>query len=381
MGSSTPKLLGGFVGAIVLAVLALLVIAVLLSGALAFLSGTGSRSGCAASAAPSPTCAPLTGSAAAVVQLALEMAAHLHVNPACNGVPGWPNCYDTWYDAGFPQAVIAYGQHFWPGSSAWRNGTFQCVSYVLGAYSQVDPLPASGNAIDFWGLYQGRPGWLEIPSATAPAAQRGLPEPGDILVWQHAPDGHVAIVTAVMPPTARADGMVTFGQADAPTALDAMTIHPDLSVTTWPGYTVLGYIRPLDTLSAVSSAKAFVASASQDALAAGISPTLYVRQITVESGFNPKALSPAGAEGIAQLMPGTAAALGVDPWDPVAALGAAARLMASYVNQYGGDYAKALAAYNAGSPTLQGALNSCGTHWLRCMPAETQRYIFLIMKT
>ncbi len=68
--------------------------------------------------------------------------------------------------------------------------------------------------------------------------------------------------------------MVTFGQADAPTALDAMTIHPDLSVTTWPGYTVLGYIRPLDALSAVSSAKAFVALAAQDALAQMLVPRL-----------------------------------------------------------------------------------------------------------
>ncbi len=375
MGSSTPKLLGGLVGVIVLGVLILMVMVVLLSGALALLSVTSSGTGCATSRATSSGCVPPTGSAAAVVQLALQMASHLYVNPACNGVASYPTCYDTWYDAGFPQAVLAYGQRFWPGSFAWHNGTFQCVSYVLGAYSQVNPLPASGNAIDFWGLYQHRPGWLEI------AAQRSPPEPGDIIVWHHAPDGHLAIVTAVMPPTGRKDGMITFGQADAPTALDVMPLHPDLSVSTWPGYTVLGYIRPLSPVAASSSAQAFVSLAAQDALAAGISPTLYVRQINAESGFNPKALSPAGAEGIAQFLPATAQALGVDPWDPVAALRAAARLMASYVSGYGGEYAKALAAYNAGSPTLDAALTSCGAHWLGCMPAETQHYVHLILQS
>jgi len=375
MSSSTAKLLGGFIGVIGLGILALMVMVVLLSGALALLSGTGSGTGCATSRATASACIPPTGSAAAVVQLALQMASHLYMNPACHGVASYPNCYDTWYDAGFPQAVLAYGQRFWPGNFAWHNGTFQCVSYVLGAYSQVNPLPASGNAIDFWGLYQNRAGWLEIP------VQRRLPNPGDIIVWQHAPDGHVAIVTAVVPPTAKADGMVTFGQADAPTALDVMPIHPDLSVSTWPGYTVLGYIRPLGILAASSKASAFVSLATQDALAAGISPTLYVRQINAESSFNPKALSPAGAEGIAQFLPATAQALGVDPWDPVASLRAAARLMAGYVSQYGGEYAKALAAYNAGYPTLDAAITRCGTSWLQCLPAETQHYIQLILSS
>jgi hypothetical protein len=378
MDTSTHKLVGALAAAVVLGILLLVVLASLMAGASIFLAGTGSRSSCIGS---SSRCVPPTGTAAAVVQMALEMATHLYVNSACHGVTSFPTCYDTWYDAGFPQAVIAFGERFWPGSFAWHNGTFQCVSYVLGAYSQVNPLPVSGNAIDFWGLYQHRPGWLEIPSAVAPASQRGLPEPGDIIVWQHAPDGHVAIVTTVVPPTATANGTITFGQADAPSALDAMTIHPDLSVTTWPGYTVLGYIRPLTVMSAVSASNAFVSLASQDAIAAGISPTLFVRQINAESSFNPKALSPAGAEGIAQLLPSTAAALGVDPWDPTASLRAAARLMASYVSHYGGDYAKALAAYNAGPPTVDAALTQCGASWLHCLPAETQHYIQLILSS
>jgi len=123
----------------------------------------------------------------------------------------------------------------------------------------------------------------------------------------------------------------------------------------------------------------YVAIAQQDAIAAGISPDYFVRQINSESGFNPNAVSPAGAVGIAQFLPGTAAGLGINPWDPIQALRGAARLMANYAHQYGGDYAKALAAYNGGTGTVQYAVNNCGANWLNCLPGETRHYIYVIM--
>jgi len=123
----------------------------------------------------------------------------------------------------------------------------------------------------------------------------------------------------------------------------------------------------------------YVAIAQQDATAVGIPPTYFVRQIQQESGFNPNAVSPAGAVGIAQFLPGTAAGLGINPWDPTQALQGAAKLMANYARQYGGDYAKALAAYNGGSGTVQYAVNNCGANWLNCLPAETRHYIYIIM--
>lgn len=121
-----------------------------------------------------------------------------------------------------------------------------------------------------------------------------------------------------------------------------------------------------------------VTLAEQDATAAGISPVYFVRQINLESGFNPNAVSPGGAEGIAQFEPSTAAGLGIDPFNPTQALKAAAQMMARYSSQYGG-YDKALAAYNAGPASLQRAENSCGANWLSCMPAETQHYVATIM--
>lgn len=116
----------------------------------------------------------------------------------------------------------------------------------------------------------------------------------------------------------------------------------------------------------------------QDAVDAGIPPDLFVRQINQESGFNTNEISPAGAVGIAQFLPSTAAGLGVDPWDPVSALRGAAQLMANYQRNYS-DYRKALAAYNGGSGTLHYCMTNYGSAWLSCEPSETQNYVHIIM--
>ena len=123
----------------------------------------------------------------------------------------------------------------------------------------------------------------------------------------------------------------------------------------------------------------YVGMARQAAIDAGISPDAFQRQIQQESGFNPGAGSPAGAEGIAQFMPGTAASMGVNPYDPSSALPGAARLMAGLAAQFGGDYSKALAAYNAGPGAVQSAVAQGGASWLSFMPAETQNYVAIIM--
>jgi hypothetical protein len=110
----------------------------------------------------------------------------------------------------------------------------------------------------------------------------------------------------------------------------------------------------------------------QAAAAAGIDPEIFSRQIQQESGFNPNAQSGAGAQGIAQFMPATAQGLGINPMDPGQALPAAANLMKSYLDKYGGDWASALSAYNAGPgnvPAGGGVPNI----------AETQNYVKTIL--
>jgi len=81
-------------------------------------------------------------------------------------------------------------------------------------------------------------------------------------------------------------------------------------------------------------------------------PEFLAATLLQESAFDPRAISSAGAVGIAQFMPSTAAAAGVNPFDPFDAIAGAAALLGSYVRDYEGrypePYAIALAAYNAG---------------------------------
>ncbi|GCE14892.1 lytic transglycosylase domain-containing protein [Tengunoibacter tsumagoiensis] len=131
--------------------------------------------------------------------------------------------------------------------------------------------------------------------------------------------------------------------------------------------------------ASVAANSSYESVARAAAVRHGISPDLFVRQIQQESGFNPNARSSVGAIGIAQFMPGTAAALGVNPYDPNSALDGAARHMADLSRMYGGDYAKALAAYNAGPGNVNAAVRAGGANWLAYTPGETQHYVHTIM--
>ncbi len=103
-----------------------------------------------------------------------------------------------------------------------------------------------------------------------------------------------------------------------------------------------------------------------------VSAALLAAQLMAESGFDPYAVSPAGAQGIAQFMPGTAASYGLrDPFDPEAAIDAQAQMMSGLLRHFG-SVRLALAAYNAGS----GAVDGCN-----CVPPypETVAYVARIL--
>ena len=104
-----------------------------------------------------------------------------------------------------------------------------------------------------------------------------------------------------------------------------------------------------------------------------VSPKLLAAVAKVESGYNPKAVSPAGAQGLMQLMPGTARGLGVrNSFDPEQAINGAAKLLAGHLKEFK-SVPLALAAYNAGG----GAVHKYGG-----IPpfAETQAYVPKVQK-
>jgi hypothetical protein len=84
----------------------------------------------------------------------------------------------------------------------------------------------------------------------------------------------------------------------------------------------------------------------------GLPPEFVESVAQVESGFRPDAISPKGALGVMQLMPGTARTLGADPRDTAQNIDAGTRLLRDLLVKYDGDVVKALAAYNAGEAAV-----------------------------
>jgi soluble lytic murein transglycosylase-like protein len=103
-----------------------------------------------------------------------------------------------------------------------------------------------------------------------------------------------------------------------------------------------------------------------------LSPALIEALVWQESRWRADARSPVGARGLAQLMPGTARDLGVNPDDPFANLEGGARYLREQLDRFDGDIEKALAAYNAGPGRVERA---GGIPRIR----ETQTYVAAIM--
>lgn len=99
----------------------------------------------------------------------------------------------------------------------------------------------------------------------------------------------------------------------------------------------------------------------------GIPANLLARVLQQESNFNPLAISPVGALGIAQFMPATARDIGVDPLEPFAAIDAAGKYLRSLYDKVG-TWPKALAAYNWGIGNVQ-------KYGMARAPSETVSYV------
>ena len=164
-----------------------------------------------------------------------------------------------------------------------------------------------------------------------------------------------------VPQTAPKSATTTFSSAlqnaTTPTSFAAQTA------------TTTAATSPTSASSSLPTGTPYAAEITQAATANGVDPALLAGLVKQESGFDANAGSPAGAQGLTQLMPATAASLGVtNVHDPAQALEGGAKYLRQQLDRFGGDVARALAAYNAGP----GAVERFGG-----VPpyAETQNYV------
>jgi soluble lytic murein transglycosylase-like protein len=179
-------------------------------------------------------------------------------------------------------------------------------------------------------------------TAGRPVASLAEARPGDILAFD-SPVDHVAIYIGnnkmIEAPRTGLDVRI-IDVYETPTAIrrvlpDAPAVAPGTAARAVAG-------------SALPGATPYASLFQQAAQKHGVSPTLLAAVAKQESGFNARAVSPAGAQGLMQLMPATAAGLGVqNSFDPAQAVDGAARLLKDLLSEFG-RLDLALAAYNAG---------------------------------
>lgn len=133
--------------------------------------------------------------------------------------------------------------------------------------------------------------------------------------------------------------------------------------------------RALGQFTAATIAAMVQAAAQQY----GVDPNLALAVAQRESNLNPNAVSSAGAQGVMQLMPATAAQFGVtNPFNPQQNVVAGVKYLAQLLAQFNGDVPSALAAYDWGPGNVTNAQNNYGAAWLEYAPAETQAYVAAI---
>jgi soluble lytic murein transglycosylase-like protein len=131
------------------------------------------------------------------------------------------------------------------------------------------------------------------------------------------------------------------------------------------------FVRAVNRTLATERAQWLGSALLSSATRYGIDPRLLAAVVFVESRFNHASISRAGAEGLGQLMPATAAGLGVDPRDPLQNLSGAAHLLQLNLGEFK-TLPLALAAYNAGGGAVR--------RWAGIPPyAETRWYVWAVL--
>ncbi|MHB1782301.1 MAG: NlpC/P60 family protein [Acidimicrobiales bacterium] len=233
-----------------------------------------------------------------------------------------------------PSNVVTTAEQYLGAPYLWGGTTpagFDCSGFVQYVYAQL-------------GVALPRTSELQATSGTA-VPSLALAKPGDLVFYAGsdgtpASPGHVGIYlgNGEMIDAPQTGMTVSIQPVGSPVAIRRV-----LPASTVPGTPVTGSGAPSPEAVPASLAPLF-ASASQRY---GVPASLLTAVAQVESGFNTQAVSSAGAQGLMQIMPSTAAGLGVNPFDPAQAIDGAAQMLAGYLAAYGST-PMALAAYNAG---------------------------------
>jgi cell wall-associated NlpC family hydrolase len=269
------------------------------------------------------------------------------------------------------------------GSDAGSDGNavvtearkFLGLPYVWGGNSPTKGVDCSGLVQQVYKHFG-----IELPRLSADQARSGRPvasmaeaKPGDLIAWNNSSRNNGADHIAIYAGHGK--------MIEAPrTGLNVRLVD----VPSTPDY-IRRILPPSGAGSVVAARAATGVSASGGVIGVpfsdlfnragakyGVSPALLSAVARQESGYNPKAVSGAGAQGLMQLMPGTARGLGVtNSFDPTQAVDGAARMLRDLTNRFGSTEL-ALAAYNAGPGAV---LKYHG------IPpyAETQKYVRTVM--
>jgi len=125
-----------------------------------------------------------------------------------------------------------------------------------------------------------------------------------------------------------------------------------------------------------SNVQALITAAAQSG---GIDPTLALAVAQRESSFNQNAVGSSGEQGVFQILPSTAHDLGIDPANLQQNIAGGTALLAHLLEQFGGDEAKALAAYNCGATCVHNAVARGGSNWYWYIPKSTYVYVTSIL--
>lgn len=259
-------------------------------------------------------------------------------------------------DAVIATAREAVGMPYVWGGSSPADGGMDCSGLVQWAYGQHG---------------------IDLPRVSADQARAGTAvaslaeaRPGDLVAWDNSGRNvgadHIAVylgggMILEAPRTGLDIRVISIEASGHGTPDYVRRVLPDAGVGAAPG-------AAAGRVSGVPFADLFNAAGARF----GVDPALLSAMARQESSYDPRAVSPAGAQGLMQLMPGTAAGLGVtDSFDPSQAVHGAARLVRDLLDRFG-RLDHALAGYNAGP----GAVIRYGG-----VPpyAETQHYVRTIL--